>query len=165
MLNKKLKYNTGVSIIETLFYIVLFTIISFAIINALMTMMKSFKDTSIQRELVSSGTIMEIMSREIKKANGISSISLSDLTLNTKDDSGNAKTVQFVLSGTNILFKENNILTGNLNSPSINVSNFSFTQITLSNGKAIKISFSVSPVSNPSKVENYYDTIVLRGSY
>lgn len=167
MIKTKLKYNRGTSIIETLFYIVLFTILSFAIISALMTMMKSFKDVSIQRELASSGTVMEAISREIKKANGINSLPppYNDLTLNTKDDSGNAKTVQFVLSGTDVLFKENNILTGNLNSPNINISNLSFVEINLADGKAIKISFSVSSKSDSSRVENYYDTVVLRGSY
>ena len=166
MSKKNLKTNRGVSLIETLFYIVLFTLLSIVVTNAMITMMKSFKETAVQRELAQSGTIMEIMSREIKKAYDISFLSSTDLVLNTKDDSNNNKTVEFVLSGSNLLFKENNVLTGNLNVPNITIVSLTFTQIITTKGKAVKITLSVrSKGDTTPNTENFYDTIVLRGSY
>lgn len=166
MSKKNLKTNRGVSLIETLFYIVLFTLLSIVVINAMITMMKSFKETSIQRELAQSGTIMEIISREIKKAYDISSLSSTDLVLNTKDESNNNKTVEFVLSGSNLLFKENNVLTGNLNVPNITITGLTFTQIITTKGKAVKITLSVRSKGDATpNTENFYDTLVLRGNY
>ena len=163
---KKIKKNRGATIIETLFYIVLFTMLSIAITNALITMMKSFKETAIEREIAQSGTIMETMAREIKKANSINSISATDWTLNTKDDAGNNKTIQFVLSGTDIQFKENNVLTGNLNIPNISITSLSFTEITTAKGKAVKIVLTLNQNKDTGgNNENFYDTVVLRGAY
>lgn len=166
MSKKNLKTNRGVSLIETLFYIVLFTMLSIVVINAMITMMKSFKETAVQRELAQSGTIMEIMSREIKKAYDIGSLSSTDLVLNTKDESNNNKTVEFMLSGSNLLFKENNVLTGNLNVPNITITGLTFTQIITTKGKAVKITLSVRSKGDATpNTENFYDTIVLRGNY
>lgn len=165
MFDKKIKMNKGESITETLFYIALFAILSILVINSLLTMMKSFKGISVQRELVQNGTIMETMSREIRKAYSVNSITSSDLTLNTRDDAGNSKTVQFVLSGTDLLLKENTTFTGNLNSSDVSVVGIVFTQITTVKGVAIKISLSVASKSDITNVKNFYDTIVLRGNY
>jgi len=166
MSKKNLKTNRGVSLIETLFYIVLFTMLSIVVINAMITMMKSFKETAVQRELAQSGTIVEIMSREIKKAYDISSLSSTDLVLNTKDELNNNKTVEFVLSGSDLLFKENNVLTGNLNVPNITIIGLTFTQIITTKGKAVKITLSVRSKGDATpNTENFYDTIVLRGNY
>lgn len=166
MSKKNFKTNRGVSLIETLFYIILFTLLSIVVINAMITMMKSFKETAIQRELAQSGTIMEIISREIKKAYDISSLSSTDLVLNTKNESNNNKTVEFMLSGSNLLFKENNILTGNLNVPNITITGLTFTQIITTKGKAVKITLSVRSKGDATpNTENFYDTIVLRGNY
>lgn len=165
MFKIKLKKNSGESIVETVFYIALFAVLSIAIINALIVMMKSFKETSAWREMVQNGAIMETMSREIKKAYNISSIISTDLVLDTRDEAGNNRTVEFVLSGTDILFRENGSLVGNLNSTNISVSNLSFTQITTTKGSVVKISFSIAPKSGVINAENIYDTIVMRGNY
>ena len=166
MIKKNIKMNKGISIIETLFYLVLFVMLSIVVINAMLTMMRSFKTTAIQRELSQSGTIMEAMSREIKKAVSINLITATDLVVNTKDDSGNSKLVEFVLSGTDLLYKENSTLTGNLNSANISVSNLTFTQINTAKSQAVKIVFSVQAKEDQTNhLEKYYDTVVLRGGY
>lgn len=166
-MNKILNKNkSGYAILELLFYIALFAILSLLVINAMMTMAQSFKETAIYAELSQSGTIMERMSREIRQASAISAISANDLKLNTTNAAGAAKTVEFALSGSNINFLENDISTGNLNSPNIIVTALTFTEITTVKGKAVKIVLSARSSNDKlNRVVDFYDTVVLRGSY
>src|SRR3989344_7454323 len=108
-------YSRGYTLVELLFYIAFFSILSVVVIQSLVTMTRSFKETSIQAELVQSGTIIERISREIRQAYDISSISASNLGLASTDSAGANKTVEFLLSGTSLQLLENSVLTGNLN--------------------------------------------------
>lgn len=164
--NSNLPAQAGYAILELLFYISFFALFSLVVIDAMITMTKSFKENTIQAELMQSGTIMERMSREIRQAYDINSISLNDLTLKTKDNNGTDKTVEFLLTGSDIRFLENGIFTGNLNAPNIVVTGLSFTQINTVKSKAIKMVLSIRSENDTSnKVVDFYDTIVLRGSY
>jgi Tfp pilus assembly protein PilE len=159
-------YKTGYVILELLFYFLLFSILSIVVINSMLTMLKSFKETTIQAELVQSGTIMERISREVRGAYAISSINATDLVLNTKDSAGVNKTVRFLLSGTNLQLLENSVLTGNLNIPTISVTSLTFSSITTAQGTAVKISLTVKSTSDSlNRTETLYDTVVLRGDY
>lgn len=166
MIKNSPKKNSGYAILELLFYIVFLSLISLVVINALIITTKSFKETAISGEWMQSGIIMEKISREIRQANDISFINVNDLKLNTKDDAGADKAVEFLLSGTNIQFLENNFLTGNLNTPNITVTGLTFTQINTAKSKAVKIVLSVRSNNDIStRIQNFYDTVVLRGSY
>lgn len=163
---KRNKINEGYAVLELLFYLSLFAIISLVVINAMVTMTRSFRETAIQGELVQSSGIMERISREIRGSYDINSISSTALKLNTKDEAGTNKTVEFLLSGTDIQLLEDNVLTGNLNTPKITVTGLNFTQIITTSGKAVKIFFTVSSTSDVlNRTHDFYDTIVLRGSY
>ena len=163
---KNKKHNRGDSLVELLFYISLFTILTIVVINSLVTMTRSFKETALEGELVQSGNIIERIEREVKQAVSISSISTTDLKLNTTDSSGTAKTVEFVLSGSEIHLLENNTLTGNLNTPTIAVTALSFTQITTAQGQAVKISLTLKSTNDiQARTVDYNDTAVLRRSY
>jgi type II secretory pathway pseudopilin PulG len=161
------KNNHGATLIETIFYIVLFSMLSTVVIYSIVTMTKSFKEISIQRELMQGGEIMERMSREIKKAYQINSLaSPTDLKLNSIDDEGDSKTVEFVLENNNLRLLENDIFIDNLNNENIKVENLSFKQMTTANGKAIKIFLSVSSLNDKSsRSYDFYNTLVLRGDY
>jgi hypothetical protein len=164
ILNKKTK--NGSVLIELLFYIGLFAITSIVVINAMIAMTKSFKETALQSEFGQSGTIMERMSREIRSAHSINSISSYDLRLNTKDSNGVDKIVEVVFVGPNIQLLENNIFVGNLNTPNIIVNGIAFSQITTTKGKAVRIILSIQSTKDAmNRTQNFYDTIVLRGDY
>ena len=164
---KKDKKKNGYALLELLFYVAFFVTFSLIVINAMIVMTKSFRETSIQGELVQSGAILERISREIKQAYGIDPASTADdLKLNTKNDAGANKTVEFLLSGSNLQLLENSVLIGNLNAPNIIVTGLTFTQITTVKGKAIKIVLSIRSSNDSSaRVQYFYDTVVLRGSY
>ena len=113
------KKNSGYSILELLFYIAFFATFSLLVINAMIMMTKSFKETSIYGELAQGGVILEKISREIRQADDINSISANDLILNTKDINDIAKTVEFKFVSPDIQFWDAGVNIGNLNSPNI----------------------------------------------
>src|SRR3989338_6514577 len=159
-------YKKGYAILELLFYIAFFAILSLVVINAMIVMTRSFRETSIQGELIQSGVIMERISREVRQAYNISSISSTDLNLNSTDSGGANKTVEFLLSGTDIQLLENGVLTGNLNTPNIAVTALTFTQVTTTKGKAVKVALTVKSNNDAlARTQDLYDTIVLRGIY
>lgn len=163
--NKKIK---GYALLEIIFYISIFSVLTLTVMDAIIVMTKAFKETSIQTDFVQSSAIMERISREIRQANGINSINNNgnNLILDTKDDAGNNKTVEFLLSGSDLQLKENDILTGNLNIPNIIITNLSFSQIITTKGLAVRVIFNArSSRDGLNRVEDFYDTIVLRGKY
>ena len=166
MTYNNIKKNTGYALVELLFYISILALLSLVIVNALVVMTRTFRETNILSDLQDGGNILERVAREVRKANGINTISASDLKINTIDDAGTSKTVEFLLTGSNVQLLENNVLTGNLNSPKISVTSLSFTQITTTSSSAIKISLALQSSNDAlGRTVNYYDTVVLRGGY
>ena len=164
--NNKTFKNKGYSIVEILFYIAIFSAFGIILINSLVTMTKSFKQTRISWELSQSSAIIEKISREIKQAHSVNYISTSDLILGSKDTEGNDKTVQFTLSGSNIIFLENGTLIGNLNTPNISIQSLNFEKVTTAKGSAVKFLVTIKSNNDPSsRNEDFYNTLVLRGDY
>ncbi len=164
--NKKINKSAGYTLVELLFYVFLFSVLTLVTINALITMTRSFKETAIMSELASGSNIMERISRETRKALDITSITSTSLKLSTTDDVGAAKTVEFLLVGSNLQLLENNVVTGNLNASNIEVTALSFTQITTVRGKAVKITMTIrSSNDTQARTVDFYDTVVLRSMY
>ena len=162
----KKEHARGYAILEILFYISFFVILSIVVIEAMITMSRSFRATSIEADFVESAGVMERITREIRGAEGISSISTSTLLLNTTNEAGAPRTVQFALSGSNVTLTEDGALTGNLNTPSVAVTALTFTQINTAEGAGVKVVLSLRSVNDSSgRVETFYDTVVLRGNY
>lgn len=156
------KNSGGYAVLELLFYVSFFAAMSLAVVGAMVAMSGSFRETAMYAKLGQSGEIMERMSREVRTAQSIASISLISLRINTPAGG----TREFRLSGGNIELYENNALVGNLNSSEISVSALSFTEITTVAGKAVKISMTLGLDSD--KLGRQYDlnnTVALRGSY
>ena len=156
----------GYGVVELIFYISIFAVVTLVVINAMITMTKAFRETSIQSELMQSGGVMERIVRQARGASSIASIGASSLKVNTTDSEGAPKTVEFSLSGGDVQLLENNALIGNLNSPNITVSALSFTQITTAKGVAVKISMTLRAEEDTlTRSYDFYDTVVLRGGY
>lgn len=166
MIKNNKKMNKGYVLLETIFYIFLFAILSIAVIDAMVTMTRAFKESTIQADLTQGGNIMERISREIRQAYGINLITTNDLILNTKDSVGANKTIEFNLSSANVQLIDNGATSVNLNSSNVTVSNITFTQINTVKGSAIKIVLTIrSNHDSQNRTENFYDTVVLRGDY
>ncbi|MEI8270280.1 MAG: hypothetical protein WCG45_02840 [bacterium] len=167
MIFKKIKKNEGYSLIEMIFYIALFAMLTTVIINSMMTMIRSFKEVSIKREITQGAEIMERISREIKQANKINTIDTpGGVKLDSKDESGTYKLVEFALTDKNIRILENSNFIGNLNSPNIEVDTLTFNKITTIKGEAIRVLLTVSSKHDyKNRSFNYQNTVVLRGDY
>jgi hypothetical protein len=163
--NLKNKKN-GFAVLETLLYVSFFAILSILVINSMLTMMKSFKETKIQSDFASGGFILEKITRTVRDANSIGSISSESITLNTEDENGNSATVGFSKSGNDIQFLYNGSLVGNLNSDNLIISSINFTQVSTAKSMAVKIFIEVqSPYDASARTVDFYDTVVLRGIY
>lgn len=158
--------NSGYALLELLFYVSFFAAMSLAVISAMITMSGSFRETAIHANLAESSGIMERMAREIRGADSIALISAEDLKLNTTDESGVSKTVEFLRDGTNLKLLEGGVLVGNLNAPGIALHSLSFTQITTPVGTAVKVYLTLGSENDRlARIFDFYDTAVLRGNY
>lgn len=157
----------GYATLELLFYIAFFVVLSLAVINAMVTMAKSFRETALQVEFAQTGNIMERMSREIRLAYSVNIISAGDLKLNTQDfSSGAAKTVEFLLSDGQVQLIEDDIFIDNLNTTSTTITDLIFTPITTAESEAVQIFLSFQSANDrQGRIQNFYNTVVLRGSY
>lgn len=169
----KLSYKTGYSIIETIIYIALFTILSVLVINSFITVLSTFSVSRVNRNMLDSGLgAMERMSREIRQAKSVdvgNSTFAADpgaLTLSTTDSNGNARTVKFISENHTVNLYENGSLLGPLSSANISVTNLVFRHIVTTKSEAVKIEMTLGDATgNSEKNENFYDTVILRGGY
>ncbi|HEY4478171.1 MAG TPA: prepilin-type N-terminal cleavage/methylation domain-containing protein [Candidatus Paceibacterota bacterium] len=162
----KSQNKKGFTLLEMVFYVALFSVISLILVQAIITMVASFRETQITADINQTNQVLERVSREIRQAISISTITATNLKLNTTDSSGNAATITFTLAGTNLELRQNDVLIGNLNSTNLNITALTFTQITTSNSSAVKIEMTVTSNRYGSvRTANFYDTLVLRGSY
>lgn len=171
--NKKARLNRralhggqGFTLLEMVFYVALFSLVSLILVQAVITMVASFRETQITADINQTNQVLERVSREIRQAESINTISASSLKLDTTDSSGNAATMTFTLSGTNLELRENDVLIGNLNSTNLKITTLAFTQITTGHSSAVRITMTVASNRYGSvRTANFYDTLVLRGSY
>jgi len=166
MLRKIQKIKGGYSLVEVIFYVSLFTILAVVLLDILMTMTGLFMKTMVNRDIIQGSTIMESISREIKQANNFS-FATNVLTINTKDDANNTKTIVYTFSNSNIQMTDSILGNlGNLNTPNVSVVGFSVVPINTLKSKAAKINLEVkSNRDSLNLVKDFEDTIILRGSY
>lgn len=171
MLKNKIIKNkkAGFSIIEILFYISIFSVIFLVVIDSMIVMTKSFRETLINRDFMQAGNIMERITREIRDANGILSASASDnkIKLSVPNNAQVYYPLDINLVGTDIQLFEDNVSIGNLNSSNLSINYLDFTQIETVHGwSTVKVTMTVqSNRYNSTKTETFYDTVVLRGMY
>lgn len=153
--------NQGYSLLEIVFYISLFAVVSILVINSMIVMMRSFRETKINIDLAQNSSILEKISREIKQADSIASLSSNSLTLNS-----DSQVINFALSGTDVTYTEDGNLIGNLNTSTVMVTNLTFNQLTTNLGQSVKIVLSFKSKLDPEdEAIDFYDTIIIRGNY
>jgi type II secretory pathway component PulJ len=166
-------HKKGYTIIEILVYLAIFTLVSVGTINSLVIIVKSFGEIRSNRAIIDSGSLaMERMTREIRNASSIDTANSTlasnpgVLTLNTTDSSGTAKTVKFMTSNNVLVLYEDGSLSGNLLGQGIQVTNLVFTSITMTNGTAVKVAMTIQDTKSARlQSQDFYSTIILRGSY
>jgi len=170
-MKSNIQNKRGFSLVEIVIYIAIFAMLSLLVINSLMTVMSSFTTTRTNIILEEAGiNSMERMSREIRGSNSIDLVN-SDLVhgilkLNYTDSSGNPAIIQLSNDGGALDFYREHLFIGNLLGSNATLESLSFTPINTAHSEAIKINMSIkSTYGHPTKTVNFYDTVVLRGSY
>jgi len=163
----------GFSLIETIIYLAIFTVMSVLVINSFITILSSFNKTNIDRRMLESGSaVMEKMSREIRQAKNvdIANSTLGStpgvLQLNSTDDDGNPVIIKFIVENQSFNLYRNGVLVGNLLNKNISITNLIFRRVSTTNSEAVKIEMILQYSDGRDvRTENFYNTIVLRGGY
>jgi type II secretory pathway pseudopilin PulG len=159
----------GFSLVEIIIYLAIFTMLSILVINSFITVMGSSYVIRENISLLEAGiNSTERISREIRESNVVD-LTSSSLSLNNTDD-GTSK--RFSKEGELFnLYECSNLgscdtLSGNLLGPNILLESLVFRRIATTESEAIKIEMSLRDArSKTNKVENFYNTIILRGGY
>lgn len=165
--------SKGFSLVETIIYTVILGLILAALISTLSSVTSAYRSIKTSQALQgTAANIMERLSRDIR--NGITldagnssfGTSLGRLTLSSKDGSGSARTVEYVLLGNTLRIREGGVDKGALNASSTPVNSLVFRSISTGNSTAIKVELTVSAfINNATTTETFNSTYIMRGSY
>ncbi len=166
-------FSAGFSLIEMLFYVAIMTIIFLAIVETVVLLASSYNSVKANNAVLSSALFsLDRMVREIRNSNGVNNtgsvfgVNPGSLLLNTTDDSGNPRTVQFYIDSGKLSDKENGVYAGPLTSSGAKVSRLVFYQINSVKSQAIKIEMTIqSGTGTASTSANFYGTATIRNSY
>lgn len=163
------KMVSGFSIIEIIIYISIFSLISIVVINSFILTMSLFSVIRTNHDLLDSGSIsMDRISHEIRQAKSIDVANSTPeiLQLNSTDISGNPVVIKFAKENNTLNLYKDSTLVGSLLIQNVILNSISFNQILTTNGEAVKIKMVIQDTrSRENKIENFYDTVVLRGKY
>ena len=164
----KRKFNKGFSLVEILIYLAIFTAVSILVINSFIIVVSTFTKIRSNHDLVNSGSnSLERISREIRQAKSIDSTSIFDSdssSLKLVDPDGNI--IVFDKNLDDLRISKNGEVIGNLLVNNVSLDKLIFKHIVTANSEAIKIEIEIEDTNSKiSKVEKFYDTVVLRGSY
>jgi Tfp pilus assembly protein PilV len=164
--------NRGVTLVETVIYVLFFASIITVMIYGLASAFKAYAFTRGKRQIaIDANLAMERMVREIRQAasvdDGASSFGVNPgvLKLNSTDSTGNPESVQFSVVNDVITVTENNIVTGGITSGITDVTNLTFTKLTTPVGAAIKIDLTVRSTKGITTTATFHNTAVMRGTY
>lgn len=168
MKNFKLKNKNGAySIIETIIYVAMLTVLIGAIAYATMTLFSVYKKTKIVRSIeVSAVDSMDRIIRDIRNATSVNTaISSFNSSNGILALVSGTTTSRFYLSNQKIYVDENGTVLGALTSGSANVTSLIFRYIQATSSVAVKVEMTITSSSTPGFSKNFYNTAVLRGSY
>jgi type II secretory pathway component PulJ len=161
-------HNRGFTLIESVIYTALVISLSVLLITMLSVMYRVFSESRATRDLLTSSQgVMERMTREIRGATSIDTVtSVFGTSPGTLKLNKASTTVQFALSSGAVAFTDNGTLAGNLTSSQVTVTSLIFRKIVTTNSSAVRIEMTLRSLRAPSsRTITVYDTAVLRGGY
>lgn len=159
--NRKL----GFSLIESLIYTAILSVMAAVVVNVLLITTKSYNNLRTSRNINNSIiTSFERMTRDIKSANNIV---IAESTFDTHPGrltiESSATTTEFYLSGGTLRVKENTIDAGPLIQQESSIDNLVFRLLDNGTSKAVRIEITMSIVyKGKTKIKKFYTTAVLR---
>lgn len=171
-MNQK-KSQGGYTLGEMLVYISVLVIILGLVINTLIIMMRSYNVMRTAKNIETSATVsLERISREVRNAlsveEGVSvfGVNPGKLVLSTLDEDGDPLTLTFFGTGNTIYLKKNSDSPVPLTASSTEVTTVIFRHLSGAVSEAVRIEMAVAATSSGAfQSKNFYDTVIVRGSY
>lgn len=163
------KNNSGFTLVEMIIYLALMTIITITMVQSLVVVLKSNRDSFADLNLRNSGySAMEGILREIYSSDSITTttnvLQMNQGTTIVKfatSSSASASTTLYLYQGVGTP-----VSVGPLTSKGVNVKNLIFTKINTGNSLAVRIQMKLeTTVNGITKSAWFYSTGILRGSY
>ncbi len=172
-LSSKNHKNKGYTLLETVVYVSIFSVVIFVTFLILFSITRAFAEARIYNEVEVSGTTaMERITRELRTATSadiLADVGTGDsgIQLNTTAEDGTAKTIKFYFdeSAKTVNIIDGGADKGSLTGNGVSVTNLDFYKWVTPKGSLIKIEITVQSNRKTTLKENYYDSIVLRGAY
>ncbi len=172
-------YKRGFSILESLVYVAILSVMLIAVINAMQLLASSYRGIKSLRSVeVAAINSMDRIIRETRSATSVNTaqttfnVNLAQststaFTLNGLDASSTAVTIQFYVSGSRLMLKENGITLGPLTPGNVAVTSLVFRSYSTTTSSAVKVEMIIDTASSSGVTtsKNFYGTAVLRGSY
>lgn len=174
---KLLSSNKGFSLIEMLIYIGIFSLVFVFVLDMVFAASKSYDNFKIMKDLrMNAENLLERIGREIRFANNIDlinsvfSANYGKIYLNTTDETGSPKTLEFFVQSSStphLAMRENGAQVKYLNSSSTEITSLVFREIqTATTSRSIRIELGVKAKKGKfEKTENFYTTAILKNSY
>lgn len=166
MFIKIINNKKGYSLLETIVYIALFSLISTVILSFISISSKIYGTARVNNLITESGnTAIESITRNIRSASSVTANSVfgsSSGVLELLNTDG--KIVKIYLLNGVVTINENGVLVGGLTNQNLTVSSLIFYKITTTNSVAIKTELILSHAGS-GKTEQFQTTTTLRNSY
>ncbi len=157
----------GISLIESIIYLAIFSAMSVVVINSFIVILSSLSTINLNHDLISSGsTSIERISREIRQAKNIdlANTTSDTLQLNSTDSFGNDMIIKFLKEENALNIYKDGVLLDNLLTKDVILEDILFDRISTTNSEAVKVKMTIKETrKNKTKSVIFYDTIILRG--
>ena len=153
---------------ETIVYIAILAFLFFMVVETLTTIARTYRATAVTRSLSSSGmNALDRISRDIRNAASVDQVqSVLNINPGKLVLINGATTTEFYVEGGLISIRENGVSKGSVTLDSSTTTNLIFRLVTTPKSSAVKIEMSLQSGDGTSlKAANFYNTVVLRGSY
>ena len=162
----------GLSLIETMIYIAILLAVLLLFVKLVTSISQSYLTIGVTRRLDAvAGISMDRMTREIRSASDVDvdsifGVSPGRLVLKKVNSLGVITRVGFIAPDSHLRIIEDGVDSGPLFPLSVTTSSLIFRQIDSGVSKGIKIEMALrSDGGGVTRTQNYYSTIILRGTY
>ena len=147
-------------------------VLSVVVVNIMLGATKGFAEIRATRDLIDGGqNVMERITREIRSttsvdnANSTFDSSPGVLTINNLNSAGSAKITKFAVVSNKLQLTEDGVVSGNLVGANVNVTNLTFTRITVGSGGGVRIQMTLQDTRASGRTEKFYSTVMFRQNY
>ena len=175
MNNPVKKNNTaGFTIVETIIYFTMLSIITVLVIGSIISLFKNYNIIRANQQIENNAvTIIDKLTRDVRSARSVVTaqssfgIPLGILTLDIASSTNDtaSTSVKLYLTGNKIRYAQNGVDIGNLSTSEVSISNFKIYYIGASSTEALKVELgidSISHLNSTTTSKNFYTTIQLR---